>query len=114
MLSRSDPLRVPDAGPPLLRSWGFPVHSLVADARRWGAQDVLRAYAYAHRECMMRAVWGRLLRETIALLHGGALQVRHGRALVDGIPAPFDLEARHILVGSRSGGTTASPWHGTA
>ena len=33
-----------DAGPPLVRSWPFPVSPMVDDAQRWTATDVLRAY----------------------------------------------------------------------
>lgn len=54
-----------DAGPVLARSWAFPTHPLVADARRWGAVDILKAYAYAQREWMMRAAWGPLMNEAI-------------------------------------------------
>lgn len=55
-----------DVGPLLVRSWGFPTHPLVHDARTWGATDILQAYAYAQREWMMRAAWGRLLAHAIA------------------------------------------------
>jgi folate-dependent phosphoribosylglycinamide formyltransferase PurN len=54
-----------DAGPVLVRSWSFPTHPLVTDARRWGAADILKAYAYAQREWMMRAAWGPLMDEAI-------------------------------------------------
>lgn len=51
-----------DEGPIIARSRAFPVHeSLIHDARRWVAADVLKAYAYAHREWMMRAAFGQLL-----------------------------------------------------
>jgi folate-dependent phosphoribosylglycinamide formyltransferase PurN len=50
-----------DTGPTLFRSGPFPVHPLVEDALRWGAEDIVSAYAYAHREWMMRAAWGDLL-----------------------------------------------------
>jgi folate-dependent phosphoribosylglycinamide formyltransferase PurN len=60
-----------DVGPPLLRSRPFPVHPLVDDARRWGAIDILKAYAYAQREWMMRAVWGPMLASAIALFADG-------------------------------------------
>lgn len=56
-----------DAGPVLMRSRPFPVHQLAADARGWGVEGdrLLRAYAYAHREWMMRSCWGALLAETM-------------------------------------------------
>jgi folate-dependent phosphoribosylglycinamide formyltransferase PurN len=65
-----------DVGPLLLRSEPFAVHPLVADARRWGATDILKAYAYAQREWMMRACWGALLARSIALM-AGRLAGRH-------------------------------------
>lgn len=62
-----------DAGPVLVRSWSFPTHPLVTDARRWGAGDILKAYAYAQREWMMRAAWGPLMDEAIrCYAEGGA------------------------------------------
>jgi phosphoribosylglycinamide formyltransferase-1 len=62
-----------DAGPVLVRSWSFPTHPLVTDARRWGAGDILKAYAYAQREWMMRAAWGPLMDEAIrCYVEGGA------------------------------------------
>lgn len=57
-----------DGGPALLRSAPFPVSPLAARARNWGAQDMLRAYAFAHQEWMLRAAWGPLFLEAAALL----------------------------------------------
>jgi folate-dependent phosphoribosylglycinamide formyltransferase PurN len=62
-----------DAGPVLVRSWSFPTHPLVTDARRWGAVDILKAYAYAQREWMMRASWGLLMTEAIRCCVEGAV-----------------------------------------
>lgn len=56
-----------DGGPVLFRSARFPVHSMVEDAVRWGAVDLLRAYAYAQREWMMRSAWGPMLKHVIRL-----------------------------------------------
>jgi folate-dependent phosphoribosylglycinamide formyltransferase PurN len=61
-----------DAGPVLVRSWGFPTHPMIRDAHRWGAIDILKAYAYAQREWMMRAAWGRLMDEAIRCYADGA------------------------------------------
>lgn len=61
-----------DAGPVLVRSWAFPTHPLVGDARRWRALDILKAYAYAQREWMMRAAWGPLMNEAIRRFADGA------------------------------------------
>jgi phosphoribosylglycinamide formyltransferase-1 len=80
-----------DAGLPLVRSWAFPVHPMVTDARRWEALDLLKAYAYAHREWMMRAAWGPLLREAIACFAAEAVAVARGRVQIAGIPGPLTL-----------------------
>jgi folate-dependent phosphoribosylglycinamide formyltransferase PurN len=50
-----------DMGPALVRSDPFPVHPMLEHARGWGRKDIVSAYAYAHREWMMRAAWGELL-----------------------------------------------------
>jgi folate-dependent phosphoribosylglycinamide formyltransferase PurN len=55
-----------DEGPILCLSEPFPVSPLVRDALSWGATDVLKAYAYAHQEWMIRSAWGPLLSEAIA------------------------------------------------
>lgn len=76
-----------DAGPVLVRSWAFPVHPLVDDARRWGALDILKAYAYAQREWMMRAAWGPLMDEAIRCWAAGAAP----HALTLPQPAPAEV-----------------------
>jgi phosphoribosylglycinamide formyltransferase-1 len=55
-----------DEGPILCLSEPFPVSPLVRDALSWGATDVLKAYAYAHQEWMIRSAWGPLLSDAIA------------------------------------------------
>ena len=55
-----------DEGPILCLSEPFPVSPLVRDALSWGATDILKAYAYAHQEWMIRSAWGPLLSEAIA------------------------------------------------
>ncbi|HET7789505.1 MAG TPA: formyltransferase family protein [Gemmatimonadales bacterium] len=82
-----------DVGPVLVRSEPFPTHPMVADARRWGATDILKAYAYAQREWMMRAAWGRVLRTAIRVVAEGRFRVLEGRAVVNGAPGPFELAA---------------------
>lgn len=55
-----------DAGPMLVQSRPYPVHTeLVEQARRWEALDVLKAYAYAQREWMMLDSWGPLMDTTL-------------------------------------------------
>lgn len=87
-----------DGGPPVARSWAFPTHPLVSDARRWGATDILKAYAYAQREWMMRAAWGPLLAEAIAWFAAGEVSVVDGRALVAGEPGPCILAPREPVL----------------
>lgn len=58
-----------DGGPVLLRSTPFPVAALAARARAWGAEDMLRAYAFAHQEWMLRAAWGPLFLDAASALH---------------------------------------------
>ncbi len=80
-----------DVGPVLVRSWAFPTHPLVADARAWGATDILKAYAYAQREWMMRAAWGPLLARTIELFARDEVRFLDGRAVVGGVLGPREL-----------------------
>lgn len=49
-----------DAGPVLARSDAFPVAPFVHEAVARGEHDIVRAYAYAQREWMMRSTWGAL------------------------------------------------------
>jgi len=95
-----------DVGPPLLLSRSFPVHPMVTDAREWEAEDLLKAYAYAQREWMMRASWGALLDRTLELEAAGRIRVTgDGRAAVDGAPAPVELDERRA--GARPAGSAA-------
>jgi len=54
-----------DGGPVLTISDPYPVSPLVDDAVRWGALDIVKAYAYAQREWMMRDSWGDLVARTL-------------------------------------------------
>lgn len=81
-----------DQGPPLVRSWGFPSHPLVQDARRWGADRILKAYAYAQREWMMQAAWGPLLARAIRLFALDQVRVLNGRVSIAGRWGPEQLE----------------------
>lgn len=54
-----------DGGPLLSVSDPYPVSPLVEDAVRWGAYDIVKAYAYAHREWMIRDSWGEMVARTI-------------------------------------------------
>ena len=60
-----------DTGPALVRSRPFLVHPMMEDARRWSEKHIVSAYAYAHREWMMRAVWGDLLDRAVRMFARG-------------------------------------------
>lgn len=82
-----------DRGPALIRSQPFPVHTdLVTEARRSGREDILKAYAYAHREWMAAASWGPLLDAALRLLAEGRVAVSDGAARVDGRDGPLTLD----------------------
>lgn len=59
-----------DEGPVILVSGGYPVSPLIAEALRWGAYDMVKAYAYAHREWVIRSAWGPLLRHALSQFLG--------------------------------------------
>lgn len=80
-----------DAGPPLLVSGPFAVHPLVEDTRSRGAEDVLRAYAYAHREWMMSIAWGPLMIRAAELFASGKIGSIDGRPVVDGHLGPVTV-----------------------
>lgn len=81
-----------DQGPPLVRSWAFPVAPLVKPALTWGAADILKAYAYAHQEWMIRTAWGPLVDAALTLIADGRLDLA---AIYDGLgnrsTPPFEL-----------------------
>jgi folate-dependent phosphoribosylglycinamide formyltransferase PurN len=54
-----------DGGPIIARTEPYPVAPLVADARRWGATDILKAQAFAHREWVIRSAWALLMKQVI-------------------------------------------------
>jgi folate-dependent phosphoribosylglycinamide formyltransferase PurN len=81
-----------DRGPPLVRSWGFPSHPLVRDARRWGDDRILKAYAYAQREWMMRAAWGPLLSRAIRVFALDQVRLLNGRVTIAGRRGPEQLD----------------------
>jgi folate-dependent phosphoribosylglycinamide formyltransferase PurN len=54
-----------DGGPVIARSAALPVASFVHDAVAAGEDDIVRAYAYAQREWMMRSSWGNLAVEAL-------------------------------------------------
>jgi phosphoribosylglycinamide formyltransferase 1 len=58
----------PDGGPLVVESWAFPVSPLVADALAAGAHDMLKAYAFAHQEWMMRTAAGPVMDAALRLI----------------------------------------------
>lgn len=64
-----------DGGPPLVRSWPFAVAPLVRDARLAGATDMLKAYAYAHEQWMLRQASGPVLVQTLASIAAGEIDL---------------------------------------
>lgn len=82
----------PDGGAPLVRSWLFPVPPLVADARRWQAVDMLKAYAYAHQEWMIRAASGPLLSSVLSLVADGQIDLDQAGASDPSRAVPWSLD----------------------
>jgi folate-dependent phosphoribosylglycinamide formyltransferase PurN len=60
-----------DHGAPIVRSWPYPVSPMVSRARDWEATDMLKAYAFAHQEWMLRGAAGPLLSAAIGLIVSG-------------------------------------------
>lgn len=61
---------VPDGGAPIVRSWPHAVSPMVAYARRWHADDMLKAYVFAHQEWMIRSASGPVLAAGLTLVAG--------------------------------------------
>jgi len=55
-----------DGGPIVSVSRAYPVAPFVHDAAAAGHTDIVKAYAYAQREWMMRDSWGEMLVEALA------------------------------------------------
>ena len=90
----------PDQGPPFLRSRSFPIAPLVAAARRWDAADVLKAYAYAHQEWMIRSTWGPLMAAAIDLVARGRLDLSAlARVERAALGEPWGLDETGVLCG---------------
>ena len=64
-----------DVGPIVARSTAFPVHLRTIDPSAPSDRKVLKAYARAHREWMMRTSWGPLALEGIRAV--SSMEVRH-------------------------------------
>lgn len=66
---------VPDGGAPVVRSSPYPVSPMVAKAREWGADDMFRAYVFAHQEWMIRSASGPLLSAALELVATGQVNL---------------------------------------
>jgi len=89
-----------DEGPPFLRSWALPVSPLAHDALAWNAEDVLKAYSYAHQEWMIRSTWGPLLASALELIATGRLDLTAvARAAPNVLARPWDLDASGAILG---------------
>lgn len=63
-----------DAGPILLLSRSYAVAPFAHEAALAGHEDIVKAYAYAHREWMMRDGWGSMLVRALEYISAGAEQ----------------------------------------
>lgn len=78
-----------DGGPIVLRSGPYPVAPFVHRAAAAGHFDIVKAYAYAQREWMMRDSWGRMAMRTLALMQmDGGAGIERAAAEVLGEPVP--------------------------
>jgi phosphoribosylglycinamide formyltransferase-1 len=87
-----------DAGPPLVRSWAFPVSPMVEEAQAWAATDMLHAYAFAHEQWMMRACAGPLWSAALQLVTGRAIDLDRLPASTREAAAPWELSRRGALM----------------
>jgi len=87
---------MPDAGPPIVRSWAFPVSPLLEDLRTTDSGDVLRAYAFAHERWMMRTASGPLIASALRLVTSGAADL-DAMAAAANRGAPWLLERHGFL-----------------
>ncbi len=82
----------PDNGPPIVRSWPFPVSLLVEELRTQHLPDVFKAYAYAHQQWMLRTVSGPLVAAALRLIATGAVDLTELAAAGAGRSAPWLLD----------------------
>ena len=85
-----------DAGPPLVRSWPFPVSPMVDEAQAWTATDMLRAYAFAHEQWMLRACAGPMWSAALDLVTSGAIDLDRVGGRHD--QGPWELSRRGALM----------------
>jgi folate-dependent phosphoribosylglycinamide formyltransferase PurN len=101
---------VPDGGAPIVRSWAYPVSPLAARARAWQAADMLKAYAFAHQEWMIRGASALLLAASLALIADGRVDLD---ALAEADPAasmPWLVDEQGRLAPPASSGMCERLW----
>ena len=86
-----------DGGPPLLRSWPFPV-ALPPAVPNGDGGDSVKAGVFAHQESMLREAWGPLMAGAIEILATASVRIKGRRAWIDGTPGPWDLLVDGSLV----------------
>ena len=87
-----------DGGPPLVRSWPFPVSPMVEEAQAWTAPELLRAYTFAHEQWMMRACAGPLWSAALQIVTGRAIDLDHLAGSASHAIAPWELSRRGALM----------------
>ena len=92
-----------DDGPPVLRSWAFPVSPLAADMRNHGSADALKAYIFAHQEWMLQRAWAPLITHALEL----ASLDRSGLARGQLLGAPWEITVHGQLRATYDAAQTA-------
>jgi folate-dependent phosphoribosylglycinamide formyltransferase PurN len=86
-----------DAGAPIIRSWAFPVSQMIEDLRPLAANDVLKAYVFAHQQWMMRTASGPLMAAALRLIASGLVDLDAIGAAGD-TDTVWRLDRGHALV----------------
>jgi phosphoribosylglycinamide formyltransferase 1 len=73
-----------DGGPVLLQSASYPVAPFAREAAREGHLDIVKAYAYAQREWMMRNCWGELAVAAIEMVASEDVEATFAEARSEG------------------------------
>jgi phosphoribosylglycinamide formyltransferase-1 len=87
-----------DAGPPIVRSWPFPVSPLVEDLRTQSGESAFKAYAFAHEQWMMRTAAGPLIAAALRLIATGAVDLGTRAESGADVQSPWLLERHGFLL----------------
>ena len=88
----------PDGGTVLVRSWPFPVSSLVGQLVTADVPDAIKAYTYAHEQWMMRTASGPLMAAALRLIAAGAIDLDSVAAVEPADRTPWLLEQHGALL----------------